>query len=236
MAEIKKVSQIFDLIEVGVTFPIRCRLDDGGLAIVKYQRNPVGTAALINEFVGNSIAQIIGLTIPEFGICNLSEEVIADTNQCEDIGPENSGIAFYSEFIGNSAPVTSNLLKRADNQETEKLLLFDQFIKNDDRHNGNLIAEITSKRKIYFIDCSHFLINGVDLNLPLDMDKELANSSSINPHLFESTTNINERNVYSLLCNTMGYDEKRLFAERDLFSSRLSEEVLDSIKNDIPSE
>jgi hypothetical protein len=126
-------------------------------AIVKYPMNPAGTEALINEWVGNSIADLIGLTIPKYGICKISEEVIEKSDVYGELDASNSGIAFFSEYLSNTAPGTPSMLGKASNKETEKLLLFDHLIKNEDRHNGNLIGEIATTRRIFFIDCSHIM-------------------------------------------------------------------------------
>ena len=79
------VVQIQEIIEQGVTLPVRCMLNENIKAIVKYQRNRCGTNVLINEWVGNGIADLIGLTIPRYGLCNISETVIRETNENEEI-------------------------------------------------------------------------------------------------------------------------------------------------------
>ena len=80
-----KVLEVGELIDQGVTFPVRCRLSEEVNAIIKYPKNPAGSSVLINEWIGNSIADIIGLTIPRYGCCYLSEEVIEATNCNEEI-------------------------------------------------------------------------------------------------------------------------------------------------------
>ena len=82
---ILEVTQIIDLIPQGATMPIRCNLANGMTAVVKYMKNPYGQRVLINELVGNCIADELGLMIPEFGICNISETVIESTNDIEEI-------------------------------------------------------------------------------------------------------------------------------------------------------
>lgn len=80
-----EIEEIFDIIEQGTTMPVRCRLSNGLNVIVKYMNNPYGQMVLVNEFVGNCVADVLGVTIPEFGICNLSENVISSTNVNESI-------------------------------------------------------------------------------------------------------------------------------------------------------
>ena len=74
--DVLEVTQVVNIIEQGVTFPARYVLSGGLEAVVKYQRNPAWTDVLINEWIGNSIADLTGLSIPRYGICNLSRDVI----------------------------------------------------------------------------------------------------------------------------------------------------------------
>ena len=93
-----EVIQVGDIIDQGVTMPVRCTLAGGLKAIVKYPRNRVGLDVLIDEWIGNSIADAIGLAIPNYGLCNLSVDVIKDTNTNDDIGFENAGLSFLVLF------------------------------------------------------------------------------------------------------------------------------------------
>ena len=129
-----EVIQIVDIIEQGVTCPARCRLSDGIDAIVKYPKNAGGTEVLINELVGNSIADVVGLTIPRYGICELTADIIDNIEFSEFIDCRNAGLSYFSEVISNSTPINRIGLNRATNKETERLILFDHLIKNEDRH------------------------------------------------------------------------------------------------------
>ena len=64
-----QVIEIIDLLDQGVTEPIKCKLSDNSMAIVKYPNNARGTAVIVNEFIGFSLARKIGITVPDFGIC-----------------------------------------------------------------------------------------------------------------------------------------------------------------------
>ena len=89
-----EVEEVLDVIEVGTTIPVRCRLQNGMNVVVKYMKNPFGKRVLINELIGSCIADIINLKIPEYGICNLSEDVISNTNENEDIDERNANLSF----------------------------------------------------------------------------------------------------------------------------------------------
>ena len=88
------VIEIDEVIDIGVTKPIRCKLENGAIGVVKYQNNDFCDAVLINEIVGNSIADVIELSIPRYGICELAGCVIDHANNTEEITCDNSGKAY----------------------------------------------------------------------------------------------------------------------------------------------
>ena len=226
------VIEVKEIIDEGVTFPVRCRLSRETDAVVKYPKNPSGTSVLINEWVGNSIADAIGLTIPPYGLCVLSKEVIEATNYNEEIDTDNSGICFYSKVINNTAPTSRRVLMSAKNKETERLLLFDHLVNNKDRHEGNLIYKVSEDRAVYFIDCSHIVEpHGQTLNHPLDLDTELSDEAILNTSLLTE-----ENNIYNILCETMGYRENVLYREAERIKKIITPDVLDSIRESIPLE
>lgn len=228
-----KVIEVKDLIEEGITCPVRCILSEGVEAIVKYPKNPMGTYILINEWVGNSIADLIGLTIPQYGQCYLSKEVIEETNFNDEIDIDNSGNCFFSYKLKNAVPPNRYILSKATNHETERLLLFDHLIGNEDRHNGNILYEVGSEKTIFFIDCSHIMIpQSRNLNDPLEIDDEHLAEVILNDSLLTNKRD----NVYDMLCETMGYDEDKLYLELANFQKVITIEVLEEIKNSIPKE
>ena len=83
--------------------------------LVKYQHNPFGSRVLVNEMVGSSLARIIKLPIPDYGLCFMSKEVIMETNTNEEIDSNNSGISFYSVLMPNSVPANSGILSAVTN-------------------------------------------------------------------------------------------------------------------------
>lgn len=124
IAGIIEVEEIHDIIEQGTTMPVRCRLKNGMDVVVKYMKNPYGQRVLINEWIGSNIADVIGLTIPEYGICNMSETVIVNTNYNEEIDIKNAGYAFYSKTYSKTIPIiTRAMLSDVKNHETEKIIL-----------------------------------------------------------------------------------------------------------------
>ena len=230
IAKIIEVEEIHDIIEQGTTMPVRCRLKNNMNVIAKYMRNPAGQQALVNEWIGSNIADIIGITIPEYGICNLSKEVIENTNLNEEIDNRNAGYAFYTKEYSKSIPVfPSGILSSVKNHETEKIILFDHLVNNNDRHNGNLLCDISKGAMMIAIDNSHIITEepkcAFDLNDALDVNYILSNRIIY--------TN---RDIYELLCTNVGYSEDILRKSAVCIKEHLTEEVLLEIKNSIPTE
>lgn len=228
IAGIIEVEEIHDIIEQGTTMPVRCRLRNGENVVVKYMKNPYGQRVLVNEWIGSNIADIIGLTIPEYGICNMSETVIKNTNYNEDIDERNAGMAFYSKIYSKTIPIiTRAMLSDVKNHETEKIILFDHLVNNYDRHNGNLLCDISSGATLYIIDNSHIITE--EPRKVFILEEALSQSYVLSNTILKSNMEI-----YNLLCCSVGYDEDRLLRCAEEIKNILTEELLLEIKNSIP--
>ena len=93
--QVINIEKVIDVVEVGVTEPVRCSFDGDRIAIVKYPRNRFGPYILINEWIGNRLGDEIDLTIPGFGLCYLSQEVVLES-ECDEIDVNNAGYCFFS--------------------------------------------------------------------------------------------------------------------------------------------
>lgn len=230
IAEIIEIEEIHDIIEQGTTMPVRCRLTNGTNVIVKYMKNPAGQHALVNEWIGSCIADVIGLTIPEYGICYFSKEVIENTNLNEEIDIRNSGYAFYTKEYSKTIPVfPSGMLSSVTNHETEKILLFDHLVNNNDRHNGNLLCDISHGATLLSIDNSH-IITG-------EPQKSFSITDALDSQYILSTTILNtNKDIYELLCTQVGYSEDVLLQSTLDIKHLLTNEVLLDIFNTIPAD
>lgn len=222
---ILEVTQIIDVLPQGTTEPIRCSLENGMTAVVKYMRNRFGQKVLINELVGACIADELGLIIPEYGICNISKLVIESANDTEEIDERNAGYGFFSASYSNTVPMVPNLLSDIQIKQTELLILFDHIVNNFDRHNGNILLEMKSPARLFFIDNSHIITQ--DKNI--DIEQELAHSSVVSTKLLDDG-----KDIYDLLCYRVGYNEETLTSEAARVQSILSEAKLQEIKQLIP--
>lgn len=226
--EIIEVEEIFDIIDEGTTKPVRCRLCNGMEAVVKYTRNPFGTQVLVYELIGSHIADILGVTVPDYGICNISEEVIRDTNQNEDIDESNAGLAFYNEFRSKTIPLHKSLLPFVKNKETEKIILLDHILNNCDRHEGNLLCDLSGEGIIYAIDHSQIITREVNPSLDA-MENELSEQALFSKHILKDN-----HEIYNLLCSWVAYDAGHLKDVAMEVKAKLTPEVLEEIKNMIP--
>ena len=230
IASIIEVEEIHDIIDQGTTMPVRCRLKNGMNVIVKYMRNPAGQLALINEWIGACIADIMGITIPEYGICHMSSEVIENTNHNEEIDYRNVGYAFYTKAYPQAIPAyTSGILSFVRNCETEKILLYDHLVNNHDRHNGNLICDISNGAILIAIDNSHIITE--EPRRVFDIEEALDEK-----YIISNRVMYTNRDIYELMCTRVGYRDERL-RECALYTQAvMDEDVLREIRDTLPKE
>lgn len=228
VAEIIEVEEVLDIIEQGFTMPVKCRLMNGMNTIVKYMKNPGGQQVLLNEWVGSNIADIIGLTIPEYGICDLTEKVIENTNYNEEIDIRNAGLAFYTKYYSKAIPAISmGMLASVSNKETEKIILFDHLVNNNDRHNGNLLCDISKGATLYVIDNSHIITS--EPKVPFVFEEAIKNSEILSNRIIKTNGD-----VYDLLSYTIGYNENKVRECADEIRELLSQRMIEEIKKSIP--
>lgn len=108
---------------------------DEGTAIVKYIGNPAGLDALICEFIGHELANMIGLQTPDFAIANIPRLELPDSPWTRiDPGP-----AFFSrwEETTSLSPNSSLLDKLRQREDIAKLVVLDTWLRNKDRFSGS---------------------------------------------------------------------------------------------------
>ena len=221
-----QVIEIIDLLDQGVTEPIKCKLSDNSMAIVKYPNNARGTAVIVNEFIGFSLARKIGITVPDFGICELSLDAINAINDLEEIDERNAGKCFYTVELNNTVPTI--IRGSVKNRETEKIILLDHILNNFDRHDGNILMSIATGL-LYIIDFSHIFSKGSYPNYDSDYVHRGKND---NLYLYDTILKEN-RDVYENLSLWCGYDDRRMMIEaeniQNILDRQFIKEVLDSI-------
>lgn len=233
MNKYKRVSQITDLIEEGVTEPLKCFLEDGTEVIIKYPKNRIGTQVLINEYISACIADEIGLDIPGFGICILSNDIIENSDADIYLTEDNAGLCFYSEFHSSSAPVTRGLMAsmKPEISNLARLIIFDCIICNKDRHQGNLLIDYLGNAKILAIDHGTIFTTTDASKYSADQIADQVKNSELNVC---DVLKSNEEQ-YDLLMRTAEF-ETEIWREYSLLKEKLTDELFEKIRNSIPKE
>lgn len=222
-----QVIEIIDLLDQGVTEPIKCKLSDDSMAIVKYPNNARGTAVIVNEFIGFSLARKIGITVPDYGICELSIDSIRSINDLEEIDERNAGLCFYSVELNNTVPTI--IRGHIKNRETEKIILLDHILNNFDRHDGNILMSVASGL-LYIIDFSHIFSKGPYPNYDSDFFIRGRDDDS---YLYNTILKENKV-VYDNLSLWCGYDDEQMRHEANNIQILLNRQFIKEVLGSIP--
>ena len=210
--------------------PVRALLSDGRKVIAKYPNNIIGNQVLVNEFIGSSIAEAIGVNIPEYGVCKLSDDVIEQTLlEYDGLSADNSGTCFYTEYISQSIPITNGIIMSMtiEDFDVANLILFDHIICNRDRHKGNMILD-TEKNRLYSIDHGTLFAKGPKYDM--DSLAEYQNADSLNDiGILKSNYDI-----YSILWRKFSCGDKDISEACEKIKKELPMERLEQIKDSIP--
>jgi len=171
ISEYLHVAQIHSLMKPNngvmcATDPVFCTLVENNeefYAVVKFNNNIQGNLSLINELCAARICSVLGLALPQSGICFIDQRTILSEQLRIDVpsfSERNFGPAFYSRYCEKAIPAAPRLFGRVDVQQLANMILLDHLIYNCDRHNGNVMIEIGKGFKFYIIDHSHIFKNG----------------------------------------------------------------------------
>lgn len=152
---------------------------DDGLALVKYMGNPQGEDALVSEFIAASLAELLDVPIPPFCVMTIGAVELAKAFTQTEAGP-----AFVSQWQAdatNFSPSSSLLELTTNKAVLSQIVVFDTWIKNDDRfsvrgqvtasnYDNLLFLPDGSKVRVCLIDHTHAFVkttfedemNGVD--------------------------------------------------------------------------
>lgn len=146
------LQEITEYVDVGLTDPVRCYLSDQRV-VAKYIYNDEGYISLFNELLGYGMAEHFGIRHPNYGIAIYDSSKTVVKNNATYI---NKTYFTYTELIEKSLPITSpKMLNKVPEEEIINLLLFDTFIYNTDRNQGNIL--ISMPVRLYPIDYTHIL-------------------------------------------------------------------------------
>lgn len=153
----------------GRSEPYLCVGEDGLNYYVKGRQS--GLPTRINEWICAHLGRAFGLPIPDFRLAEISSELLSVTSvNLRSIGV---GLGFASKEVPLACWFEEANKPKVDDELQRKLLIFDWWIRNDDRgnHNPNLLW-----------DSAHQRIAVIDHNLAFD--SEFDAHSFINSHIF----------------------------------------------------
>jgi len=128
------VSEIVRRSEQGVTNPFLCRSNDGTSWFVKGLLS-AGAEALRAEWIAGCLAQRMGLPMPEFAIMEISDDLI-QSSVIDGVQDLAGGVAFGSRTIVGAQELTFTRAREVPASLQAEILLFDWWIRNDDRVLG----------------------------------------------------------------------------------------------------
>lgn len=157
----KTVSEVLFAVGNGITEPYYA-LIDGVVCVIKFINNPEGPTALINEYVGYSLANSAGLRLPEYGFATTTSETLFEEKEMQQ--EYSNCICFYTVFIEKTVLFRSpKQISDCENHDLINILLIDCILCNPDRNPGNLLLKKPKNEPllIYPIDYSHAFHLGV---------------------------------------------------------------------------
>ena len=141
------------------------RASNGSYYIVKFQNNPQHLRVLANEYLATRIGLFLGLTMPQVGIIQVSDWLIANTPELriENAGmsiPFRSGLQLASRYVADPEQdqvfdhLPQSVLQKVSNiEEFSRCLVLDKWTGNAD---GRQVVFSRSSRygryKAHFVD------------------------------------------------------------------------------------
>lgn len=192
----------------GITNPLLMKTTDGPY-VVKYLGNEHGTRILINEYICYKLAKLMEIPIPDAALITIDEETLKREDSLVKLGVQ-SGVHFGSKLVQRAEPsIQLPLLRLVKNKEDiPSIILFDQFIYNDDRtrNKGNLLVDIKEKR-LLAIDHSHTFKLGTlwdELELKKILDEELCLVKEFHAHNYKVLLKfVNGNNPFNKIIKTI---------------------------------
>ncbi len=144
-----QIIEITKQAQQGRSEPYLCRGDNGLNYYVKGRQS--GLLTRVNEWVCAHLGRALGLPIPEFRLAEISTELLSVTSpNLRSIG---LGLGFASQEVPLTCWFEEANRPKVDEELQRKLLVFDWWIRNDDRNasNPNLLWD-SANQKVIVID------------------------------------------------------------------------------------
>ena len=125
------IEEVYRRSEQGVLKPFLCRGSDGESYFVKGRG--AGYKGLIADYVSARLGSVLELPIPPFDVVHVPPELVSQSH-LEGIWELGSGLAFGSRQVAYVQEISASTLVRVPLELQRRVLLFDWWIKNEDRH------------------------------------------------------------------------------------------------------
>ena len=124
------ITEIISRSEQGVTRPFLCRAENDLLYYVKGRY--AGYRAMWCEWAAGRLGRLLGLPIPDFCIADVPRILVEDSSRADaaDLGV---GPTFASEMVEEAQEIAFADLAAIDAELKQKVLLFDWWVRNEDR-------------------------------------------------------------------------------------------------------
>lgn len=162
--ETTDLTEILDRAENGVSAPFICRCSDGDVYYVK-SLETIGYDAICSELIAACIASDWGLPIPCCRFIRIDPNLLSYCVRSDAMCLKTSP-AWGVQEVQFVTTYTENQRKYLDDELCQKIILFDWFIKNEDRMGGNpnLLWNFAD-RMLTIIDHGNAFDMGFDVNL-----------------------------------------------------------------------
>lgn len=227
--DVKHVKTLQYTVENGITEPKFGMLADNSMAIIKPINGPEGNLVLFNEIFCYKLAILLGLPMPNSGICIIDKNTDV-FNKCLD--SRQYGYGFYSQFLNKAIVLVPTIISKLKNIEVFfMLLLFDHIIFNTDRNSANLLVQYYKKDiSLKVIDHTHVFVNQAVWDstcLKRCIEKNDYNSTDILVH---------NNFLYEMFYQQMNIKENCFDESKIILRKHITESTLRIVSKDIPEE
>ena len=132
----------------GASRPQRFSVDGVGQCLVKFFQNPQGPRLLVNEFIGYSLADALGVAHPPAGVVEVEAALLPHNGRLELPETQHlaactfeAGLHFYSQYLSPVDRVAPDDFRRLSTQNAGLFagaVLLDFILNNWDRSPGNM--------------------------------------------------------------------------------------------------
>lgn len=186
--------------ETGGSRPVLVTCNDMNSYVCKYTTGPGAAIRLMCEYIGASFLKLWGLNVPDFATVLVNRVHIPPDFQINGYYFDTTcfGLHYsrtFSEVINFSTPLTSQQRKAFPNRrDLLYIALFDIWLANEDRNQGNynLLIDVENERNFIPID-HETIFNTRNIKIPicaLNYEDSII-SSPLFAHLF-STNDLNK--------------------------------------------